>query len=475
MTVYVLGGGPAGLALVDGLCAEGDTRFVVIERDAQLGGLARTVTWDGIGSHDLGPHKIFTVDRALFERVMGLLPQSDWLTRPKRSSIFMRGHYLPYPPSPFSLGRVYGWFALGIMTADYLFARLRSLAGSAVPKTFEEDLSTRVGGRLYRALFRPIALKLWGDPTRLDVKLSQGRVQTPSLLELLKRTVGIRSKESFEAYEFVYPRGGLHRLWDAIRQRTAPRGEFLTNREVVRLEVDAARVRRIVLRERDSGGESTIELAADDFVFSTLPLARLAGFLGDAAPAGISAEIGTVLGLNDLILVFLHVERASLLDESWIFVPDPDILFHRVSEQESFDPAMTPAGSIVCCEVMDNDGRPTMRLTDAELVADCVQGLARMGHGCDVLHSRVIRLRASYPVFRPGYGEVLARALDAFDAIGNLRTIGRQGAFNYIGTLDAMDIGYGAARWFRASQGAQRADTGWREERARTSHYPVLD
>jgi hypothetical protein len=38
--------------------------------------------------------------------------------------------------------------------------------------------------------------------------------------------------------------------------------------------------------------------------------------------------------------------------------------------------------------------------------------------------------------------------LAGIDHIENLRTIGRQGAFNYIGTLDAMDIGYGAARWY---------------------------
>jgi protoporphyrinogen oxidase len=474
MTVYVLGGGPAGLALVDGLCAETGARFVVVERDAQLGGLARTVQWDGIGTHDLGPHKIFTTDKALFDRVRELLPPADWLTRPKKSSIYMRGHYLPYPPSPLSLGRVYGFVALGVMALDYLFARLRSLAGGSEARTFEEDLSTRVGGRLYAALFRPIALKLWGDPARLDVKLSRGRVQTPSLWELVARTIGVKSADSFEAHEFLYPRGGLMRLWDAIRDKAVGRGEFLLNREVVRLDVDGTCVRSIVLRDRASGTESAVDLAPDDFVFSTLPLGRLADFLGGAASPTLKSEIGTVLSLNDLILVFLHVAPASMLDESWIFVPDPEILFHRVSEQESFDPGMTPNGSIVCCEVMDNDGRPTMRLSDSELVEGCVRGLERMGHRCDVRHSRVLRLRASYPVFRPGYTEVLERALADIDHIENLRTIGRQGAFNYIGTLDAMDIGYGAARWYRLRT-AMDADRGWREERVRTGHYPVLD
>jgi hypothetical protein len=82
-------------------------------------------------------------------------------------------------------------------------------------------------------------------------------------------------------------------------------------------------------------------------------------------------------------------------------------------------------------------------------------------------------LRSSYPVFRPGFEAALSDVLAALDAIGNLRTVGRQGAFNYIGTLDAMDIGYGAARWYLARR--PDASDAWESERERTRHYPVLD
>ncbi len=39
-----------------------------------------------------------------------------------------------------------------------------------------------------------------------------------------------------------------------------------------------------------------------------------------------------------------------------MFVPDDKIIFHRVSEQESFDPEMTGDRSVVCCEVMKSRG-----------------------------------------------------------------------------------------------------------------------
>ncbi|MEK7382603.1 MAG: hypothetical protein AAB262_04880, partial [Elusimicrobiota bacterium] len=155
----------------------------------------------------------------------------------------------------------------------------------------------------------------------------------------------------------------------------------------------------------------------------------------------------------------------------WVFVPDPEIAFHRLSEQESFDPEMTPNGGIVCCEIMSSETREMSSRSDDELAALALRGLERMGYaGFRVLHRRVIRLPRSYPVYRPGFEPALAGVLGELDGLKNFRTIGRQGAFNYIGTLDAMDIGYGFARWYAGDRAQD-----WQAERARTSHYPVLD
>jgi protoporphyrinogen oxidase len=473
--IYILGGGPAGLALAHGLALESDLRFSVIERQPAPGGLAQTVPWEPHGYHDLGPHKIFTLNQELMARVEALLSPTAWLTRPKISSIYMRGHYLPYPPSPFSLIGVYGPLAFSQMVLDYGQTRLRSLLNGSNPATFEEDIQGRLGSRLYEALFKPIALKLWGDPTNLDVKLSQGRVQTPSLVEVMGRLLGLKNSSEFEALEFRYPQGGLQKLWDAILAQTQPLGSYLLNHQITGLQTRNNRVDSILCKERTTGQEQEIALHDDDFVFSTLPLAKLAELLGQAISPTIIDRIKDVIQLNDLLLVFLKIDKPSLIDESWIFVPDPDIAFHRLSEQESFDPGMTPDGSILCCEIMDNENRPMGQLSNQELINLAHQGLMDMGFkDFSVLDQRVIRLPASYPVFRPGFEPVLHSILAEFDQFSNFRTIGRQGAFNYIGTLDAMDIGYGAARWLINSR-QKELPSSWQKERERTSHYPVLD
>jgi UDP-galactopyranose mutase len=473
MTVYILGAGPAGLAIAHGLADSGSSDFAVIERDTCLGGLAQTVGWPGVGSHDLGPHKIFTLNADLMARVESLLAPDEWLVRDKTSRIYMNGHFLPYPPSPFSLAKVFGLPTFSRMVLDYGLAKVAGLVARGEPRTFEDDLKSRLGAGLYDVLFKPIALKLWGDPATLDLKLSKGRVQTPSLVEVIARLLRLKTSSQFEALTFRYPVGGLGRVWQAIQDKTRERGRFLLGHAVVGFEFDDQRSRITAINcvEAKSGERVRLALGDDDFVASTLPLGLSIKLLKDHLPAEFVNLHQQVLTLNDLILVFLHVDRPSLLPESWVFVPDPKIAFHRLSEQESFDPGMTPNGSIVCCEIMSNETRNMSALPNEELIEWAKRGLADMGYrGFKTLNQRVIRLPQSYPVFHVGFEANLGRILASMDAIANFRTVGRQGAFNYIGTLDAMDVGYGFARWFSGSR-----QSSWQAERERTRQYPVLD
>ena len=383
----------------------------------------------------------------------------------------MKGHSLPYPPSPFSLGRVFGWGSFFRMSWGYGFARLRSLLTSVQPTTFEEDCKALFGTALYEILFDPIARKVWGDPRELDAKLSQGRVQTPSIGEILGRWLGLRRSSDLEALTYRYPTNGLQTLWRAIEGKMRPQDRLLLNHAVTGLEVTDGRISRIRCAHSSQSGTTSLAVGADDFVASTLPLGLVSTLMKEAMSPQTLDLVKRIVVLNDLLLVFLHIDRPKLFPELWIFVPDPAIAFHRVSEVTSFDPGMVPDGSIVCCEIMGNETRRMGALTDADLIEMTRHGLAEMGFGgLDVLHERVVRLPRSYPVFRPGYESALRQVLAEHDRISNFRSVGRQGAFNYIGTLDAMDIGYGFARWLTRSDPAQ-----WREERERTSHYDVLD
>lgn len=474
MTVYILGGGPTGAALAQGLCDNDADDFVLIEREAQLGGMAQTLEWEGIGHHDLGPHKIFSLDKELVERVENLIPPESWGRRLKTSRIFHRGQFMSYPPGPFSMLQAFGWLTFTRMMIDFGLSKIGQLFFRKPAASFDEDLRRRLGATLYQNFFKPMAEKLWDDPKSLDVELSLSRVQLPSVIDILRGLAGKKKEGTFEALDFLYPRQGLQTIWDAIEKTCQLKGRVLLRHKVVSISEDESGIRRIVCQGNRDDEKLNFDLTREDVIFNTIPLNQLPGLFEKDLPPGIERDIATTLKLNDLYIVCLFIEEERLFQDSWIFVPDPAVLFHRVSEQASFSPEMVPRGSVVMCEVMDSATRPVANIEEHILAERCVEDLKKMGFHPTCRQHRVLRLPQSYPVYKIGFQEARRRVLEVFDSMEGFKTIGRAGAFQYIGTLDAMDIGFGAADWI-ASVHRDGRDAKWSDERQRTGFYPVLD
>src|ERR671916_303879 len=90
----VLGGGPAGLT-AGYLLAKRELPVTVLEAEAQVGGLAKTVERDGY-RFDLGGHRFFTKSKEV-ERLWHEGMGEEFLLRPRRSRIYWNGRFLDYP------------------------------------------------------------------------------------------------------------------------------------------------------------------------------------------------------------------------------------------------------------------------------------------------------------------------------------------------------------------------------------------
>lgn len=471
--VFIFGGGPCGIALAYDL-SRNKIPVTLLESSDQLGGLAKTISW-GKSSMDLGPHKLFTLDEALMRKVLALRPESQWIEHTKTSRIYMNGNYLNYPPSPVDLWKTFGTFSFIKSSWGMLTAKVCGAMGwtTETSDTFEKDARARVGPTLYELFFKPLANKIWGDPRRLDASLSRSRIQVPSIRKTLLTLIQKKAKNTWQANSYRYPKGGLSTLWSAmessIRQHA---GEIVLNDPVNTIEVDETKsVRRIRLQS----GKIFEVSPKEDWVFSTLPFARLARMISPALSQEVILKTES-LELNDLWLIFMKVQGDVLKGNAWIFAPDNTVVFHRVSTQRKFDPSMVEEGTdLICCEVMNYAGKATAAMTEPEITLKCIEGLLAMGllkNAEVVKETRLVKLPRSYPVMTAGYRKTQSELLARFDQFQNMRTIGRQGAYNYIGTLDAMDTGFGAARWILSNAAERRA---WDQERERTSFYPILD
>src|SRR6202161_4530982 len=93
--VVVVGAGPGGLTAAFQLTKRG-VHPVVLEADGVVGGISRTVVRDG-WRFDLGGHRFFTKVPEVEALWHEILPQGDFLLRPRMSRIYYQGKFYDYP------------------------------------------------------------------------------------------------------------------------------------------------------------------------------------------------------------------------------------------------------------------------------------------------------------------------------------------------------------------------------------------
>src|SRR3989344_360980 len=89
MTTIILGGGIAGLSLAHFL----QDKSIILEKEAQLGGLGRSFQLNGI-SYDIGPHILFSKNKEVLNFHLSLIPTN---TIRRSNQILHRGKFIKYP------------------------------------------------------------------------------------------------------------------------------------------------------------------------------------------------------------------------------------------------------------------------------------------------------------------------------------------------------------------------------------------
>src|SRR5437879_4571643 len=121
--IVIIGAGPAGLTAAYCLGRRG-RRATVLEADSVVGGISRTVQRDG-WRFDIGGHRFFTKVPEVEALWHEILPDEDFLLRPRMSRIYYNGKFFDYPLRAFN-----ALSNLGILEAlrcvlSYVWARIR--------------------------------------------------------------------------------------------------------------------------------------------------------------------------------------------------------------------------------------------------------------------------------------------------------------------------------------------------------------
>ncbi|HXI39417.1 MAG TPA: NAD(P)/FAD-dependent oxidoreductase [Bryobacteraceae bacterium] len=423
--VVILGAGPAGLSAAHELAGKG-VPSTVLEQDSVVGGLARTVEYNGY-RFDIGGHRFFT-KLPQIEKIWKDVLGEDLLVRPRLSRIFYRGKFFQYPLEP--LDALIGLGPVEALRCLASFARAR-LAPSLPEDDLETWLSNRFGRRLFHTFFESYTEKVWGlRCSQIQAEWGKQRIRGLSLATLLWNSLGgIRSNSGTPKTlirQFFYPRLGPGMMWSRMRELIERQGaRVVLNAPVEEIRWESGRVTAV-----RAGG--TV-YAAEHFI-SSIPIRELIGRLIPPPPEVLHRAIDD-FNYRDFIVVALIIRCRNLFADNWIYIHDPNVAVGRIQNYGNWSPEMTRDSSSTCLgfEYFCQQDDALWKASDEDLVARAAQELAHLGLAGRnaVIDAKVVRVPKAYPVYDGVYRRGVAAVREFLHTVPNLQLVGRNGMHRY--------------------------------------------
>ena len=446
----ILGGGLTGLSAGCVLSRSGHG-LKVLEADSTVGGLSKTISHNGF-RFDLGGHRFFTVDERLNDFVKGLM--GDELVTVQRSSrIFMKDRLFDYPLRPAN-----AFFGLGPATSlkiffDYALEKGKDLLyDRKEPVSLEDWVIRNFGRKMFDIYFKVYSEKVWGiDCSRISAEWVDRRINGLSLATTIKNAIFRAGGRKIPTLvdEFLYPKLGIGRLSDRLREEIDRTNEVLPGTRVTRIDHREGQI--IGVGAVSAGEEIYFE---SDNIISTLPLTHVVRMLRPAPPDHI-IEAASRLRFRDLVVVAVMLDKSRVTDQTWIYIPEKSIPFGRIHEPTNWSLNMAPEGkTLLVIEYFSFKGDQVWNSSDDELVRTTVDSLERLGFAGrrDVCDSTVVRVPKAYPLFEVGYNELCNEIYDYLAGFENIHLAGRSGMFRYYNMDHALESGMRAAEAVIASR-----------------------
>lgn len=455
MTV-ILGAGLSGLSAAAWLTRAGRPATVV-EKDLQVGGLARTVT-HGDYRFDLGGHRFLTDNQQLRSFVSEFLGD-DLLSVPRKSQIYIAGQYIDYPLTPLNAVFGLGPEKTGRILLDYGKEKVLGAFRHKKITSLEDWVVAQFGRTIFELYFKNYSEKVWGIDSRNISKdwvskridgLSLGRFIQHSLVKFRRHRVKTLTDT------FLYPRMGIGQLADKMSELIQTKNVVKTGSAVESIFHKQGRITSIQCacagKKHDITGSSYI---------SSLPITQFIAKMKPQPPDAVRSAAGRIR-FRSLVVVALFLKKRRLTDLTWMYFPENTVPFGRIHEPKNWSPELAPCGrSHVVAEYFCNTGDSTWQSSEktlSDLTADHLEKLGFLARG-DVLDGTVLRIPYAYPVFDLQYHRHLKIITDFLDTFENLHLIGRSGMFSYLNMDQAMESGIMVAEKVMQGCTAEKATT----------------
>jgi protoporphyrinogen oxidase len=410
MSVIILGGGIAGLSLSSFL----DTPTIILESEERVGGLCRSYTFRDF-TYDIGPHIIFSKNQNVLDLHNSLVPVAQLQ---RLNKILIEGSFLKYPFENH----------LGELPAALIDKCVQEFLNNPYEKlsvsNMQQFFLSKFGEGMTDVYFGPYNKKIWKfDPSCLDLQMVD-RIPSPPMEDVISGAKGVYKDGYTHQLYFTYPKsGGFESIINAYEANCMAKGDqILVNSKVRKLE--------------KSGSTWTITTDLEKFsaekIVSTIPL-NILPTLVPTAPQEILDTASRLL-YNSIHIVVMQFEEDILLDQFALYIPDDDVVFHRLSRLNFLGPAYGEGSGKfnVMLEVTFRQGSHLGTLNEEEIIEKCLEGLEKLqivSRG-QLVDAEVRTFEYAYVIYDMEHRSNVDKVINWANSMG-IQCHGRFGKFEY--------------------------------------------
>jgi protoporphyrinogen oxidase len=418
--IVILGAGPTGLGAGYRLKELGHKNFQIYEKSPYLGGLASShvdekgFTWD-IGGHVMFSHYQYYDD--VFDKLMG----DEYQLNMRESWVRMFDRWVPYP---FQNNIRY----LPAEATYECIAGLIEAQNTRDPKTaknFDEFIDSVFGEGIAKHFMKPYNFKVWAHPAEMMNKEWIG--ERVAVIDVNRAIKNIILQQDDFAWgpnnQFKFPlKGGTGEFYKRF-------GPHLEGHMNLGKTVECIHVPSKEVLFTDG------EIVSYDILLSAMPLDLLCNkYL--RGPIGLDIKDATAsLRHSGGYMVGVGIKQPCPSTKSWMYFPEDNCPFYRVTYLSNYSPYMTPNKDeyySLLCETSYSEFKPVNGDT---IVEDTIQGLINAGmiseeDRKDIVSTWVYNADYSYPTPTVDRDSILSLAIPYLEE-RDIYSRGRFGMWKY--------------------------------------------
>ncbi len=474
----IIGAGPAGLTAAYELLTKTDILPVVIEKDSQVGGLAKTINYKG-NRIDIGGHRFFSKSDKVIEWWLKFLPLDEsikddhlhltyqhkdseynilpsqfgngenvMLLRPRKSRIYHQHQFFDYPlKMDFATIKKLGFAKTFQIAFSYAAAKI---SPTKPEKNLEDFFCNRFGKKLYETFFKDYTEKVWGIPcNKIPASWGAQRIKDLNISRLLAhafisifkkdKTINQEKTSTSLIEQFLYPKYGPGQMWETVAGEIEKLGgKIYLNAEFNMFECDGEK--KILSAQIKNNLDDSVEMIQAEYFFSTMPVKELIAGMNNIEIDKHVKRISAGLEYRDFLIVGILASKLNVnednspIKDNWIYIQDKEIKAGRLQIFNNWSPFMVSNSNDtwIGVEYFCNEGDEFWKMKDDDIISIAISEMQKTGIllSGDVKDAMVARVLKAYPSYYGSY-ENFDAVKQFLDSVENLYPIGRNGMHRY--------------------------------------------